>query len=108
METLFQAAVTTLRDPLRIRSAPETGEVIGHIPMGKTVDVLDDSDQNWWRIRYGEMVGYASASYLVRVKYADQVDIAQGVTEDVEDATTLMRDDGTRIELIGRWRVVED
>lgn len=108
VEALYQAVVNTLRDPLRLRSAPETGEIISHIPMGKTVDVLDDSDAKWWRVRYDGVTGYASAAYLVRAAYADAVEIEPGVTAEAEEATTLVREDGTQITLIGRWRVAKD
>ena len=65
MEALYRATVATERDPLRVRSAPETGAIIGHVPRGEIVDVLAAGD--WPRIRYGEMVGYASGAYLRRI-----------------------------------------
>lgn len=108
MEALYQAAVTTLRDPLRLRSAPETGEVVARAPMGATVDVLVDDGDGWPLVRYGGTVGYASASYLTRITYADAVEIAPGTVSEAEGTTTLLREDGTQIRLIGCWRVVED
>ncbi len=69
MATLYKALVTTDRDPLRVRDAPQTGRIIGHVPRGKTVDVLTEG--SWPRIRYGELAGYASADYLTRVVTVD-------------------------------------
>lgn len=105
MDVLYQAAVTTQRDPLAVRSGPGTDAAkLGSMPRGAVVDVIDDGG-DWWRVRYEGMIGYASAAYLVRVAYADTVEIAPGVTAEAEDATTLVREDGTQITLIGRWHL---
>lgn len=68
MEALYRATVTTQQDPLRVRSYPASGEILGHVPKGRTVDVLDtEFDPLWPKIRYGELVGYASGTYLRRI-----------------------------------------
>lgn len=106
MATLYRAIVTTQKDPLRVRDAPKTGRIIGQVPRGKTVDVLSEGE--WPRIRYNEVVGYASASYLARV---DEEGEEPGESADVESAeptTTLMREDGMVIVLAGRWHVAYD
>ena len=75
MNALYQAVVTTEKDPLRVREAPVTGEVLGHVPKGERVDVLAEGDMlgasGWSRVRYGELVGYASGAYLWRVGVPD-------------------------------------
>lgn len=107
METLYQAVVTTQSTSLNLRDAPD-GSKIGSLPRGATVDVLDDSDAKWWRVRYEGQEGYASTAYLVRAACAEAEEIAPDAVAVTEEATTLVRDDGTSIVLIGKWRVVED
>lgn len=63
---LYRARVATARDPLRVRDWPETGEVLGSIPRGAEVEVLDDTGGGWLRVRYGGLEGYASGAYLSR------------------------------------------
>jgi len=102
MATRYRARVATDEDPLRVRDTPGTGKIIGYVPRGEMVDVLSEGD--WPRVRYGELVGYASAAYLARVEDAPQMEDAGA-----EDSrTTLMREDGVSIVLCGRWRVAQD
>lgn len=61
------AVVETQRDPLRVRAWPETGEVLGSIPKGETVEVLEDTGDGWLRIRHEGLEGYASGAYLERI-----------------------------------------
>lgn len=67
MAVLYKAVVTTARDDLRVRSKPSIGDIIEHVPRGKTVDVLDDSNSEWFYISYNGITGYASSTYLTRV-----------------------------------------
>ncbi len=102
-KALFRATVTTKDDPLRIRRAPETGEVIGHAPIGAMVDVLEDG--SWPKIRYQGIVGYASRAFLQAELGKD--DLPEGVEEG--NVTTLIeKSTGQVIQLIGRWREAED
>lgn len=71
MSVLYQALVNTERDPLRVRAFPITGEIVGRVPRGRTVDVLVDGENGWPYIRYGELVGYASGDYLTRLDGAE-------------------------------------
>lgn len=106
MATLYRAIVTTQKDPLRVRDAPKTGRIIGQVPRGKTVDVLSEGE--WPRIRYNEVVGYASASYLARVDEDVEDPDEDTDVESAEPTTTLMREDGMVIVLAGRWHVAYD
>ena len=63
---LYRARVATARDPLRVRDWPETGEVLGSIPRGAEVEVLDDTGDGWPRVQHGSLVGYVSGAYLSR------------------------------------------
>lgn len=64
----YKATVTTSKDPLNLRSAPnQTASILSAIPRGATVEVLADPDA-WVRVRYQGVTGYASSRYLTRVK----------------------------------------
>ena len=105
---LYRAAVTTEKDPLRVRQSPGTGRIIGHVPRGKTVEVLADKGDGWPRIRYNELVGYASGDYLTRVEDTDRIEIAPDVEAELIDVTTLVNEDGMSLTLVGRWSVAQD
>ena len=107
VERLYRARVDTQRDPLRVRAWALTGEIVGHVPKGREVDVLADAGDGWPRIRYGELTGYASGAYLTRIDEAG--DAPEPDAGDADEAmTTLMREDGVTITLTGRWRVAAD
>lgn len=69
MDALYQASVVTEKDPLRVRSQPGAGQIIGHIPKGAIADVLseDGGENPWPLVRYGAVTGYASGAYLTRI-----------------------------------------
>ncbi len=57
--------VITVNDPLNVREGPGSGyKRLGEVPKGATVTLLDTSDPGWYRIRYGELEGYAAAQYI--------------------------------------------
>ena len=89
------AVVETQRDPLRVRAWPETGEVLGSIPKGATVEVLEDTGDGWPRI----LEGYASGAYLRQMDGEVEADRAAH--------TTLEDEKGQRLTLQGAWRVIE-
>lgn len=93
------AVVETQRDPLRVRAWPETGEVLGSIPKGETVEVLEDTGDGWPRIRHGGLEGYASGAYLRQMDGEVEADRAAH--------TTLEDEKGQRLTLQGAWRVIE-
>ena len=112
MSVLYRAEVITQRDPLRVRAFAETGRILGHVPRGRVVDVLTEAQDGWQRIRYNELVGYASAEYLRRVEDAPEPEEPGDGETDAGDAdetaTTLIGEDGQTVTLLGRWRVAED
>lgn len=114
MDILFQAVVNTASTGLNLRSAMDAkASRLGSIPRGSVVDVLDDSHDEWWRVRYSGMEGYACCNYLRRVdadaEEAESVEVADGVTAEAVAATTLLREDAVGcITLMGRWRVAQD
>lgn len=104
---IYQAQVITQEDPLRVRAWAKTGRILGTVPRGAVVDVLSDSGDGWPRVRYNELLGYASAEYLMRVEDSE-VDGAEDSATDQSGSTTLMRADGVSITLSGQWRIAED
>lgn len=106
-KVLYQAQVITQEDPLRVRAWAKTGRILGTVPRGAVVDVLSDSGDGWPRVRYNELLGYASAEYLMRVEKEETTDESEDEWETV-DATTLVNEDGISLTLVGRWRVAED
>lgn len=63
---LYLAKVVTKTDPLSVREWPVTGMIIGKVPKGRTVEVISEADDGWPKIRYNELIGYASSLYLQR------------------------------------------
>ena len=114
MDVLYQAVVSTMRDPLNVRDAPEAGgRKIGELPRGATVDVLAEPCVGWLYVRGDGVTGYASAAYLTRVEIVSAGDVQEQpqpkeTKADVETYTTILREDGTVIRLAGRWSVAED
>lgn len=57
--------VTTVNDPLNVRTGPGTSyPPAGTIPKGATVTLLDTSNSEWYQVRYGDLQGYASSAYI--------------------------------------------
>ena len=107
MEALYQAIVSTQSGALNVRDAPDGGR-IGSLPKGTTVDVLAEPAQGWTFVRSGSLMGYVSSAYLTRIEATDAVEIAPGTVAEAVEATTLMREDGMCVTLMGTWRVAED
>ena len=101
MATLYTGTVHASPN-LRIRDKAKTGNIIGHVDDGDTVEVLAESD-GWLRIRYGETVGYVSGDYVTRTS-APQSEPAAEESE----TTSLRRSDGVYITLAGRWTLADD
>lgn len=101
---LYRAMIVTDKDPLRVRDYPNTGEILGHVPKGRIVDVLNVDTAGWPFIRYNELEGYASGKYIRRVD-----DEPEEIVEEHAQFTTLINEvDGTQIVLGGDWREAED
>ena len=106
---LYQAKVTTEKDPLRVRAWAQIGRILGTVPRGAVVDVLSDSGYGWPRIQFNELLGYASAEYLERIEDAPESSGGQtGETTERAETTTLISDDGVIVTLIGHWGIADD
>lgn len=105
MSVLYQARVITKEDPLTLRNAPISGKKIGELPKGAVVDVYGSGD--WPRVRYEDMMGYASAQYLERVEETEP----DATTEEeniirVSGEARIVDDAGNVFKPVGGWRVV--
>lgn len=71
VRVLYKAKVTGGR--LNIRSGPGTKySVLKQAADGSTVEVLDDLDTDWWRVRQNGVTGYCMSKYLVPENPADE------------------------------------
>ena len=108
-ETLYTARVR-LADPgstLNVRDEPGTGgQRIGRLSHGAQVRVVQEMDNGWARIAYGDSgAGYVDGGYLAR----EAETTGDGETgASGGDWTTLRRADGVCVTLAGVWRVAED
>lgn len=100
MPVLYRARVVTKEDPLTLRNAPISGKKIGELPKGTIVDVYGSGD--WPRVRYGDMLGYASAQYLEEIKEEPEVENIIRVSGEA----TIIDDEGNVFKPVGGWRVV--
>ena len=108
-ETLYTARVR-LADPgstLNVRDEPGTGgQRIGRLSHGAQVRVVQEMENGWARIAYGDSgAGYVDGGYLAR----EAETTGDGETgASGGDWTTLRRADGVCVTLAGVWCVAED
>lgn len=106
---LYRAKVITQNDPLSVREWAETGTLIGKVPKGRIVEVLSDAGDGWLKIRYNELVGYASAKYLERIAdEGDPVYSGEVVTEAAARPVFIVDSVGNRFQPVGDFRVLFD
>ncbi len=81
-ETSLTGIVTTSSDPLNVRSAPNSSaSLVGTVPKGATVNVLDTSNSSWYYIQYESIKGYASSKYIQLVTVDDDSDFETYMTQ---------------------------
>lgn len=106
---LYRAKVITQNDPLSVREWAETGTLIGKVPKGRTVEVLSEAGDGWLKIRYNELVGYASAKYLERIADEDEpVYSGEVVPEAAVRPVYIVDSVGNRFQPVGDFRVYFD
>lgn len=105
-ETLCRAMVVTEKDPLRVRDWPVTGRILGYVPRGSAIDVLNEGTDGWPRIRYGELVGYVSGAYLTRV-YETEATPLPSDDAPPESGSSQPGDDSVRITLVDAQAIYE-
>ena len=97
---LYKAIVTTSKDPLRVREAPVTGRILGRVSKGREVSVLTEPVDGWCRIRYNELIGYASSDFLSEIEDTD------GDADIRIPEITIIDDEGHTFTPKGNWRVI--
>lgn len=64
-----QCAVVVAIDALHLRGgASENADVLTWLKNGDVVQVLSDSDPNWWRVSFGDVEGFARSSFLINAE----------------------------------------
>ena len=75
---LFRALVVTASGVLNMREEPDVSAmVVEKLPRGAEVEVLEKTNDEWWRVRYKGETGYAAEEYLSRVEESSTVTIAR-------------------------------
>ena len=107
MEMRFfgNATVTTESGRLNLReSASIDARVLARLERGTRVNIVRETGTGWGFAKTAdEESGYVTMEYIVMDETA-QDDAA----EDTRTQTTLIRDDGMIIVLVGNWRTAED
>lgn len=73
--TIIKAIVSNPNKWLNVRSGPGTQyQVVFQVEKGTEVEVLDAGEPDWWQIRYGGRIGWASSQYLIPIKTDSHVE----------------------------------
>lgn len=55
--------VNTIKDPLNMRTTPN-GAIIGSVPKGKQVELIQKTNADWYKVKYNGKTGYCYAKLL--------------------------------------------
>ena len=67
-ETIMYEAEVLSTGYLNLRAARSTSSAsMAKMRYGEMVEVLDDSDKIWWKVKYKDMLGFAMSQYLRRI-----------------------------------------
>jgi cell wall-associated NlpC family hydrolase len=70
--SIAYGAATVKATSLNIRSGPGTSNsVIGSIPNGKIIVILERTNDGWYKINYNGTVGYVCTDYLINILTAE-------------------------------------
>jgi hypothetical protein len=106
---LYRAKVITQNDPLSVREWAETGTIIGKVQKDRIVEVLSDAGDGWPKIRYNELVGYASGRYLEKIADEDEpVYSGEVVREEAARPVYIVDSAGNRFQPVGDFKVYFD
>ena len=68
IKVLFQAKVSSTNAKLNFREAPnKNAERLSQIPPQAIVDVLEETNSEWWKIAYKNQIGYVMCEYLTKI-----------------------------------------
>lgn len=89
---------------LRLRSEPSAdSSILATAPQGDVVVVLEQVDENWYRVDYKSVEGYMSAEYLDVVTTVD-MELGYGVVTNVDSMLNIRSGPDTEYEQIGTLR----
>lgn len=89
---------------LRLRSEPSAdSSILATAPQGDLVVVLEQVDDNWYRVDYKTVEGYMSAEYLDVVTSID-MDLGFGIVRDVDSMLNIRSGPDTEYEVVGFLR----
>lgn len=80
----YDAIIVRCNDALNLRSRPVDGTVLRMIRAGKIAQLLDVTQEGWYKVTYGTTTGYVSADYCQMVHSQDYANT---------EATNTLRDD---------------
>ena len=93
--TIIQAITINPSKWLNVRSGPGTEyPKVFQVEKGTVVDVLDAGEPDWWQIRYGGRIGWASAQYLKPLDDAPEAP-DDAPDDEPDDGPEYSRDDLT-------------
>lgn len=89
---------------LRLRSEPSaSASILATAPQGDVVVVLEQVDENWYKVDYKSVEGYMSAEYLDVETTAD-VELGYGVVRDVSSMLNVRSGPDTDCSLVDTLR----
>ena len=89
---------------LRLRSEPSAdSSILATAPQGDVVVVLEQVDENWYKVDYKSVEGYMSAEYLDVVTTAE-VELGYGVVSDVSSMLNVRSGPDTGCSLVDTLR----
>ena len=70
MEAMYRAEVVAANGkPVNLRKGPSTASArVCAVPVGETVDVLNETDADWAEVRWGDKTGYMMRKFLRRLE----------------------------------------
>lgn len=93
--------VNTIKDPLNVRKQPSVeSEKIGTVQKGTTITIIGDTDE-WYKIIYGDQIGYVSKLYVV-LENETRLEVAvTGVVITKDDPLNVREQPNTNSKILG-------
>lgn len=89
------AKTAYIHDVLRVdmRAGPTNGyKILNFLPSGTQLEVLEESDDGWTKVRYGSQIGWLQSQYLTDTPIArDRLETANRRLEKLESENTELR-----------------
>ncbi len=89
------AKTAYIHDILRVdmRAGPTNGyKILNFLPSGSKLEVLEESEDGWSKVRYGSQTGWIQAQYLTETPIArDQLEVANRRLKTLENENTELK-----------------